>query len=231
MPHTDSSARARPAPPPSPALLAAVAQAKPVKTRRPRRATAGIILLSLACGLSLAVWGMGLRKDLGTIPTIPLLLYAAACLASFGGQLVAALVPPPGEVLPSSRRSTGMTFVLLAITVIVGLVLGVRAHPGAPMAWGHWTHFWSNALPCVLNGLAVAVVPATLGVQALHRLIPRGSWRTSLAVGGACGVLAGLALELHCARVDLVHVALAHGSVMVLPALLLAAIGIRFLGG
>jgi hypothetical protein len=228
-PPLEASAHPLPVPPPSAALLAKVARMEAVKTRRPARAAAGIALLSVACTVSLLVWGMGLRRDLGAIPTFPLLLYAAACLGGFGGQLVAALVPPPGQVLPSSRRSLGMTIALLAITVTAGTVLGVRAHPGVPLTIGQFAGFWASALPCLLDGLVVAAVPATLAVLSLRRLIPRGSWRTTLAVGGACGILAGLALELHCPRVDLLHVGLAHGSVMVGPALVLALAGIRFL--
>jgi hypothetical protein len=201
----------------------------PVKTRRPARAAAGIALMSLACALSVVFWGLGLRKDLGAIPALPLLLYSAACLVSFGGQLAAALIPPPGQVLPSGHRCSRFSIVSLAITIPVGIVLGVRAHPGVPATASHLSSFWAHALPCVLDGFAVAAVPALLAVLSLRRLVPRGSWCTALAVGGACGVLAGLALELHCPRSDLLHVGLAHGSVMVMPALLLALLGIRLL--
>jgi hypothetical protein len=229
MPQPDTSTYKLPAPPPSMVLLTEVGGMKAVRTRRPIRAASGIALLSLACVMSLLVLVLGLRKDLGSVPTLPLLLYGAACLTSFGGQLAAALVPPPGQVLPSGHRSSRMSMVSLAITVPVGVVLGIRAHTAGPVNLGHLTNFWAHAIPCLLNGLAVAAVPALLGVRALRRLVPRGSWRMALAVGGACGVLAGLALELHCPRYDLVHVALAHGSVMVLPALLLALLGIRLL--
>ena len=82
MPHTDTSARALPAPPPSAALLAVVAWAKPVKTRRPGRTVAGIALLSVACALSLELHCP--RVDLlhvgvahGAVMVLPALLLAA----------------------------------------------------------------------------------------------------------------------------------------------------------
>lgn len=218
-----------PAPPPSPSLLAQVEKAGPVKTRRPLRAAAGIALVSLASALSLLAALLGLRDDLRAIPPLPLVLYAAACLVSFGGQLAAALVPARGEVLPSAQSSTWMVAVCLGLTVPLGFVVGTHAHPDWPWRSGDLEDFWTHALPCLGHGLAVAAVPALLGVRALRRVIPHGSWRTTLPVGGACGVLAGLILPLHCPRADLVHVGLVHGAVMVLPALLLALLGMWLL--
>jgi hypothetical protein len=223
------SAVTRPAPPPSPRLLAEVAATRPVTTRRPARTAVGIALVSLACGLSLLVWGIGLRRDLGALPALPLVLYAAACLVSFTGQLAAAVVPPRREVLPSRRRAARVALASLAIVVPLGLLVGVNAHAGTPIALGHFDRFWARTLPCFGSGLAVAAVPALIGLWALRRLVPHGAWPMAMAVGGAGGVLAGLVLELHCPRADLVHVGLAHGTVMVIPALLLAVVGSRLL--
>lgn len=216
-----------PAPPLSPLLLAALAETRPVKTRRPIRAAAAIAFGSLAYGLSLLVWGLGLREDLGAVPTWPLVLYCAACLVSFGGQLAAALIPPHGEVLPAGARSSSLPLVSLAIAVPLGILLGMRAHPGVPWRFGHLANFWQHALPCLLQGLVIAAVPAALGVLALRRLVPRGTWREALAVGSACGVLAGLALQLHCPRADLIHLGLAHGSAMVVLAIVPALLAVR----
>jgi hypothetical protein len=216
-------------PPPSPALLAAVARAGPVKTRRPGRATGGIALLSLASALSVLVWGLGLRRGVGAIPRLPLLLYTAVCLAAFAGQLAAALIPPSGEVLPSGQRSSRMSLVSLAITVPVGILVGIQTHPGVRSAVGHLAGFWTQAVPCLVNGMAVAAVPALLGFLSLRRLVPGVSRGAARALGGAGGVLAGLTLELHCPHQDLVHVGLAHGSVMLVPALVLALLGVRLL--
>jgi hypothetical protein len=166
---------------------------------------AGVALVSLAWALAL-VGGLGLRHDLGS----PLLLYAAICLVGFGGQLAAALVPPRGEVLPAGHLSLSM--VSLAVTVPLGIIVGLRAHPTSPVA----------AWPGLADGLAAANVPAFAGLLALRRLVPGVSWRAGLALGGASGVLAGLVLQLHCPRTDLVHLAVVHGAVMVGPAVLLA---------
>jgi negative regulator of sigma F NrsF-like protein len=229
MPQLDASVHSLPAPPPSPTLLAAVSRTTPVTTRRPGRTFAGIALISIACVVSLLVWSLGLRRDLGSIPLIPVFLYGAACLASFGAHLATAVLPSAGEVLPAAHRSVRLSFFLATITVPLGILLGVRAHPGTHPTVGQLAGFWTHALPCLLNGFTIAAVPALLAIIALRRVIPRGSWRVALPVGGAAGVLAGLALELHCPRFDLVHVGLAHGSVMVIPALLLAILGIRLL--
>ncbi len=220
----DIHPHSRPAPPPSRLLLATVALSQPVSTRNPGRTFAGISGISLASFAALLGWGLGLRPDLGAIPTTPLLLYAATCLASFLAHLWAALVPPPGQVLPSAQLAARLPLVLSAITTPLGILLGTGAHGG--LSGGHQTGFWLSALPCVSSGLAVAAAPTLLGVCVLHRLFPRGSWRAGLAVGGASSVLAGLALELHCPRSDLLHVGLVHGSVMVAPALILALLGL-----
>jgi Negative regulator of sigma F len=218
-----------PAPPLSPLLLAALAETRPVKTRRPLRTAAGIGLVSVAGGLSVLFWGLRLREDLAEIPPVPLLLYCAAGFVSFGAQLAAALIPPRGEVLPAGARSSSLPLVSLATAVPLGVLFGMRAHPGLPWSFGDLTMVWQHVLPCLLDGLLVAAGPALLGMLALRRLVPPGSWREAFAVGGACGVLAGLILQLHCPRADLVHLALAHGSVMVVPALVLAVLGIRLL--
>lgn len=218
-----------PAPRISPALLALVAEAKPVKTRRPLRAAVGIALLSLAYALALLTWVLGARDDVGSLATLPLLLYAAACLVSFGGLLAAALVPPRGEVLPSTRTSSRLSLLSLTITIPLGILVGVRARAGGAWELGHLADFGAHALPCFLDGLLVAAVPALVGLRALRRLVPRGSWPSALALGGACGILAGLILQFHCPREDLVHVGLAHGSVMLVPAFLLALLGLRVL--
>jgi hypothetical protein len=187
------------------------------------------VLLSLACATSIVVWVIGVRQDLGAVPVLPLALYTLACLASFGVSLGVALVPASGGVLPSGDRSAALSVVVMLVTVPLGLVVGVHAGGEAPALVMHGHRFWPRALACVASGLGVALVPATLGVLALRKVIPLGAWRHALAVGAASGVLAGLTLELHCPISSVTHVGLAHGSVMVVPALLLALLGIRLL--
>lgn len=207
-----------------------MASTGPVKTRRPLRACAGVALISLACAASLQVGALGVRRDLGALSGPLLLLLVALCLVGYVAQLAVALLPPRGEVLPRERRALAVSLATLVVTLPLAIAIGVQLHPGTPLlVIGQLARFWAHALPCFLDGLLVAAVPCAIGMITLRRLVPRGSWRRALAVGGACGGLAGLAVALHCSRTDLVHVGLAHGAVLVAPAVLLALIGMRFL--
>ncbi len=218
-----------PPPAPSSELLAAVEQTQPVRTRRPARTWLGISLVSVACAVSLLTWVLGLRRDLGSVPVVPLVLFAMASLVSFGSHLAAALIPPPGQVLPSGNRSARLSVLLSLIAIPLGLLVGVHVHGDIPAAIMHTHRFWRSGLACLASGFSVAAVPATVGLLALRRIIPMGAWRPALAVGAAAGVLAGLALQFHCPISQLTHVGMAHGAAMVLPGLLLAWLGIRVL--
>jgi hypothetical protein len=129
-------------------------------------------------------------------------------------------------VLPDGHRSARLSMLMTAVTVPLGLLVGMHiGEPGVGLSHHAAGRTWS----CLLSGFLVAAVPATLALLALGRLIPMGAWRTALAVGGAAGVLAGLTLELHCPSADVAHLGLAHGTVMVAPAVLLALLGARLL--
>jgi hypothetical protein len=218
-----------PAPAPSLELLAVVEHTHPVRTRRPRRTWLGITLVSLACAASLLTWAIGLRRDLGSIPPAPLVLFTMASLTSFGAHLAAALIPAAGQVLAPGHRSARVSILLSIIAVPLGLLVGVHVHGDLPEAVVHTRRSWSNGFACLASGFSVAAVPATLGLLALRRIIPMGAWRPALAVGAAAGVLAGLALQFHCPIPQLAHVGSAHGAAMVLPGLVLALLGTRIL--
>jgi len=225
----DSTLGHLPPPAPSPELLAAVARTQRVRTRRPARTWLGISLVSVACAVSLLSWALGLRRDLGSVPLVPLMLFTIAALISFGTHLAAALIPPPGQVLPSGHRSARLSVLLSLIALPLGLLVGMHVHGEVPAAIMHTHPFWRSGLACLASGLSVAAVPAILGLLALRRIVPMGAWRPALAVGAAAGVLAGLALQFHCPISQVAHVSLAHGALMVLPGLSLALLGIRVL--
>jgi hypothetical protein len=224
----DATSGHRPPPPPSPELLAAVAQTQPVRTRRPARTWLGIALVSLAWVVSLVTWVIGLRRDLGSIPLAPLILFALASIATFGIHLAAALIPAAGQVLPAGHRSARVSILLSVIAVPIGLLAGLHIH-GDLAATVHPHRLWRSGLACLASGFSVAALPAILGGFSLRRIIPVGAWRPALAVGAAGGVLAGLALQFHCPISQLAHVGFAHGAAMVLPALFLALLGTRML--
>jgi hypothetical protein len=225
----DSSLRELPPPAPSAALAAAVAAALPVKTRRPLRTFAGVLLVSLACATCLVIWGLGVRRDLGSVPVGPLGLYALASVVSFAALLAAALVPPRGQVLPGGDRAAKVAALVTVVMIAIGVYVGTHVYGDAPVLVLDPRLFGIKALACLASGSAVAAAPAAAGLWALRRLIPVGAWRAGLAVGGAAGVIAGLALQLHCPIIDVTHVAVAHGGMVAAPAVLLSLLGARLL--
>lgn len=210
-------------PPLSRDLLAAISRAGPVATRRPTVVLAGVVIMSVAWAGALLRYAMRLRWDLSWWPLPLLALYLAISLTAVAGHLTFALVPTPGKILPSAHESARASVVLMLITVPLGIFFGANAPVARPPVSSALA-FWPEALACVANGLAVAVLPVVLGLAALRRVVPGGAWRTALAVGAGSGVLAGAVLQLHCPNALFTHVALAHGAAMILPAFVLVAI-------
>lgn len=210
-------------PPPGPALRAAIAGMKPVRTRQPRRVVLAVAFLSIAYATALLA-STGLRPDLSGLPGGKLALQAVAAGGSFVGQLAWSLLPRRGQVLPSVDRAIGRALLMSIGGALLGVLLAtegpasVRPGPGLGEQLAH-------ALPCVVMGTLAAIVPAAIGLLALRGAAPVGAWRIALAVGGAAGALAGGVLHLRCAVVGAPHVGLVHGAMMVAPALLCAPIG------
>jgi hypothetical protein len=199
-------------------LREAISRAGPVTTRRPRVILAGVVGMSLFWAGALLHSLIGLRTDLSALPVLPLALYVLICVTAFAAHLTFALVPAPGKILPSAYESARASVTLMLITVPLGLFFAANVTwPPAHSA----SALWPGALACVANGLAVAVIPALLGLAVLRRVVPGGAWRTALPVGAGCGVLAGAVLQLHCPNGGVAHVALGHGLAMLLPALVL----------
>ena len=207
-------------PPLSADLLAAVSRVGPVATRRPKVTCAGVLLISLGWAGVLLQPVMGVRSDLRELPVLPLALYVAISLTVFAAHLALALVPASGGVLPSAFESARASAMLMLITVPLGLFFAANVAITWP-AVRPASALWHGALACWANGLAVAVVPAVLGLAVLRRVVPGGAWRTAFAVGAGSGVLAGAVSQLHCPNGGVAHLVLGHGLAMVLPALLL----------
>src|SRR5438874_1628360 len=119
---------AEPAPPPSQALLAAVAVTKPVRTRVPLRTL--LAVAAAAAVFPIAAFAIyPLRKDLHALPRFWIAGVAVVWLTGFLVPLAAALLPPPGQVLPDGARA-GRTAILAALTlVLIGLLCTIDA-PG-----------------------------------------------------------------------------------------------------
>jgi hypothetical protein len=196
-----------PVPPPSADLLAAVARGRAVVTRRPLRTLAAVNALSLA-GAAVLLAALGLRPD----PS------ALALLLAFGGlttQLVLALVPARGNVLPRAHDSALPSVIVLALTTSLALLLAMASGHRAPPS------FWLPAALCMGTGLLAATLPIALGLLSLRGVLPGADWRTWLALGAGAGVLGGQLLQLHCPNGGLAHLLVGHGLAMLAPALLL----------
>jgi negative regulator of sigma F NrsF-like protein len=199
-------------PPPSPALIATLADLRPVRTRRPLVEAMGVALASLGAMAALLVWSRP-RFDVGSLAVIAA---AVACALVFTVELWWALVPPRGQVLPL-RRAAGAR-VLLAWALMLGALVAAGHAMTPDPAFGR------SAVSCLVVGALVALTPAALCLLLLRRALDVGGWRVGALVGGAAGALGGLSLELHCANTHVAHVVLAHGGVILLPALLLALV-------
>jgi hypothetical protein len=200
-----------PAPPPSPALLAAVARMRPVPARRPWREVAWITGCSVAAGAALIVaFGVAPGAPARVEVVLPIVLL-------FAGRVVAATVPPSGSVLPRPRLPLTTTAIATVAIVVAMLVADPHAVWPPPRQPG----FAHAAWPCMTRGLSLAVVPVVIAVFVSPcRLHQR--WRTLSEIAGAGSALAGLGLLFVCGSRDVAHVIIVHGGLLfVAPALAL----------
>jgi len=210
-------------PPPSPALERALADLRPVRTRRPARVLAAVAGGSLA-PVAAFIWKVGMRGDLANLPPVPFAVYAASGLSTFLALLWCALIPPRGQMLASGRTSARITAVMLG--ALVGLDLAIAFHPFTRQL--HQTTPLAGALAaagrCLATSLGIAAAPLALGLWSLRRVLLVGGWRVLSALGGAAGALGGLVLHVHCAISSAPHIAVVHGTALVLPAAILALV-------
>jgi hypothetical protein len=207
------------APPPDAALLAALAEMKPVRTRSPNLSLA--VLGGAAAALAtIALAVKGLRADLGALPVGWVTAMALAWVAGLTSVLLAVTLPRRGEVLPDTARAGRTALRVTAGLILLGLVVTVDA-PGAttipeatPAAFAH--HWWR----CTKLSLLLTAPFLLIGGLVLRRLFPLGGLRAAAALGAAGGAMAGLTLHLHCAVGGGLHVGLAHAGGVALGALL-----------
>ena len=210
-------------PPPSPAIERVLADLRPVRTRRPTRVLAGVAGASLASAAAF-IWTLGIRGDLASLPPVPFAVYAAAGLSTFLALLWCALIPPRGQVLSSGRTSAPVTAVMLG--TLGGVDLVIALHPFAGQL--HHALSLAGALAaagrCLATSLAVAAAPLALGLWSLRGVLLVSGWRVMAALEGAAGALGGLVLHAHCTISNAPHLALVHGTALVLPAAILAVV-------
>jgi len=209
------------APPPSPELRAALANLRPVPTRRPWRRFAAITGASAGYAALVLVAGVGLRDDLTEVPWLAFSIYALGCLLSSVALLGLAFVPSRGQVLPSGRRIFRLALPLLVILVVLHFLVALT-WPAAPLSVG--STFFSAAAACGGLGLGVVALPLALALWFLRGALPLDAWRVLLAVAGAEGALGALVLHLHCSQTDAIHLGMVHGAILFAPPLLMATI-------
>jgi hypothetical protein len=198
-------------PPPSPALLDAVAKMKPVRTRVPWRPLLISIVLFLIYGAIFPLHGT--RQDLHFLPEWWLLSVGAVWLMGLVAPLAFALLPRRGQVLPDGTRALAVALVTTALIIAVNaLVPGITGHEAHREFLDGWIH-------CVRFALPVAILPVAIGLMAVRRLAPVGSWRIGAAIGAAAGALSGLCLHLICPIASPLHVACAHGGSVIICAI------------
>lgn len=203
------------APPPlDPALEDALADLEPVPARRPRRQFATICLASLLCG-GLMLLVARLRPDLGGLPTLWLVLYCAAWLASFLVITWLVMVPGRGHVMPSWRHA-GVGAVIASTGFVAAGLLFDRSAPGLSVSSEpSLRSLMSHGHGCLLWGTVTSLVPVALGALLLRGTVPVGSRWAGAGMGAAGGSLGGLVLHLHCPVADALHLGVIHGGVVV----------------
>jgi hypothetical protein len=212
------------APPPSAQLLAAVAGARPVRTRRPGRAfawAAGIAVMVAALPLA----RVPMRADWPHLPRLWWGAVALLWLAGFVVPLACAVLPRRDAVLPAGGRAA-----LAAWTAVFGLLLvGFALTPDAPPYT--LVPVGARAIDisitrCFVFGVVLALVPLVAGLVAVRKVLLVAGSAILAAIGAAAGALSGLVLHVLCPVGGGWHVGVGHAGIVVAMALLGATIGV-----
>lgn len=210
---------AAPPAPPSPALLAAVKDMRPVRTRVPLRALL-VVAAAAAVYPTVAVAIYPLRRDLRELPPLWFAAVAVVWLAGFVLPLAAGLLPRPGQVLPDATRARRAAILASLTLVLTGLLFtvdipGVTILPATP-----WAGFWHLWWHCASFSLKVTIPAVFVAALLLRRVAAARLSFLGAAIGAAAGSLSGLTLHGLCAFGGALHVGLAHGGGVVIGAVL-----------
>jgi hypothetical protein len=216
-------------PAPNPALLSAVGACKPVATRVPARVLALLIGVGLiAPAITIA---RGMRADLPFLPVAWVVLMAVFWAAGALLPLLAAVIPPRGEVLPDTARAGWLALATAVVLLTLGLFTTVSA-PGHTVMPSHALDFdgaaWRH---CIRFGLTVTLPVLLVSLFVMRQTLPVGGVPVAAALGAGAGALAGLTLHFVCPIGDGLHVGLAHGGGVIVGALLGVVTLPRFIQG
>lgn len=207
-----------PVPPPmSAALEAELGHLQPVAPRRPMRQLALLVAISVIYATGMLAM-LATRQDLGELSVAWLAGVAAAWLAGFAVPMYFAMVPAHGAVMPRWKPA----LVSALVGTIGFVVLGFVARP---TGGAHTVPVLDQVMQgsgCLKMGCATALVPIVAGAILLRGTLPVGSRAISAAIGAGGGSMGGLMLHLHCPVTDTLHLAVMHGGVVAVAALLSA---------
>lgn len=189
---------------------ALVGDLQPVRAMRARD---GLALAALAgaatVGLTIAL--LGLRPDVAAGNFQPLFLFANGLLLAVGlGSAFAAVrmgMPRVGQSSHGWKWVVAMAG-LLPVAALIMLASRTEAMPAALVT--------SHEIKCVVMGLLLGLLTATVLVMWLRRGAPTSAGRAGLLVGLASGSVGMLAFAFHCPVDSFYHVGLWHAMPVVL---------------
>jgi hypothetical protein len=209
IPDPAGGASTRPAPAPVP-------PSDPSPTRAERRRRSLVAVGFAVAWVVFLVWRLGLRGNIGDAG----LLASLGLWTLVGGGGLALALRPDARGLPPSLRVVQLILLALAALYVVGVLVRDAAAPDVPIRW-------LNVMGCLSWANLLAVGPLVVAALILRRsFLSFPAWRGAV-VGAACGLGGAIGIHAHCAVETASHVLVAHGSAILIAALLGAALGAR----
>lgn len=175
--------------------------------------SSGRLALALATSalVALAVALLSRRADIAVYPVarmgIEFVLYAGG----LGALAWMALRPLHQRALPRGLAGSLLGFAVVLPIVLALLPHAHTAHPASLEGMG--SDFAARAVSCFVFGV-VSSIPLLVMAWLLHRS-PKSGGRFAAAAAGAAGLLANVALLLHCPITHPTHIAVGHALVAV----------------
>ncbi len=189
---------------------ALVGDLRPVRAMRARRGLF-LALAAMAVTIALTIALLGLRPDVAAGNFQPLFLFANGLLLAVGlGSAFAAVrmgMPRVGQSSQGWKWGVGIAG-LLPVAALIMLASGTEAMPADLVT--------SHEIKCVVMGLLLGLLTATMLVAWLRRGAPTSAQRAGLLVGLASGSVGMLAFAFHCPIDSFYHVGLWHALPVVL---------------
>ncbi len=156
----------------------------------------------------------GLRSDLDALPATYVAVQIVAPLVLAFVCLGIALVPGRFGL---GVRVTSLLVVLGLAPVSFWLAMAGMSPPRATAD----AHPWLSGFVCLDITIAWVSVPLLCSAFLVRRAFPAAAAYRSALLGAACGLLAGAAINLHCANVSRFHMFFGHG----IPVLIATLVG------